>query len=130
MIRRRSGFTMIEVIVLITVMTVLLAIALSVYAKYIDEARVTVATSVLDSARKALMDYHAGYKKYPVSINFTSCIDENGISVFTSGLCDDIQKYFYSIENYSISSTGYILTARARDNKHTLLTLTESKLTK
>lgn len=126
--KRRSGFTIIELLVVLFILIVLAAIAISIYTNYISKARITVATSVLDSAGKALTDYQMDNGTYPGSINFASCVNEEGQRVFSSGLCDQIKEETYSIE-YSTSGASYTITARAKDTKHTVLTLIDSKIT-
>lgn len=126
--KRRSGFTMIELLVALLVLIVLVLIAISIYTNYIGKARVTVATSVLDNAGKALMEYQLDYGTYPGSINFTNCVDEADRRVFSSGLCEQIKEELDSPE-YSISGSSYTVTARAKDAKHTVLTLIDSRIT-
>ncbi|MGA2782499.1 MAG: prepilin-type N-terminal cleavage/methylation domain-containing protein [Smithella sp.] len=124
-----SGFTMIELVIAIAIVGILAGIAFYIYTNYISKAQVTVAVSTLDNVKKTLMTFNLDNGKYPASINFSGCVDEQGRTVFPSILCDQIKEDLYSIENYSSSSTGYVLTSRAKDNKHTLLTLTESNIT-
>lgn len=123
------GFTMIELMVVIGIMTILAAIALFIYNDSISKARVTVANSVLDNAGKTLLNYEMDKGRYPASIDFTSCSDDQGSMVFPPVLCSQMKEDLYSIESYSLNDTSYVLTVRARDNKHTLLTLTEGKIT-
>jgi Tfp pilus assembly protein PilE len=120
---------MIELITAIAIIGILAGIAFYIYTSYISKAEVTVAVSTLDNVKKTLMTFNLDNGKYPVSINFSGCLDEQGHTVFPSMLCDQIKEDFYSIESYSSSDTGYVLTARAKDTKHTLLTLTESNIT-
>ena len=124
-----SGFTIIELIIVLTILAVLITIATATYFNYINRAKLTVSISTLDMVSKSLESYHADYNKYPESIDFTSCVDEQGHTVFLSDFCDQMKKDLYSIESYSISGTNYILTAKARDDKYTLLTLSGCKIT-
>lgn len=123
------GFTIIELTIAMLILAVLITIATFIYLNYIGTARVTVANSILDNAGKTLLNYEMDKGRYPASINFTSCYDEQGSMVFPSSLCDQMKEDLYSVESYTISETGYVLTVRARDNKHTLLTLTNGKIT-
>jgi len=125
-----SGFTIIGLVIALAVLAVLITIATYVYTSYISMAKVTIARSVLDNAGKTLFDYQIEHGMYPTSIDFTNCVDEQERKVFPSDLCDQMKGELYSIESYSISGTSYVLTARARDNKHTLLKLMEGKITK
>jgi Tfp pilus assembly protein PilE len=111
------------------ILAVLITIATFIYLNYIGTAKVTVANSVLDNAGKTLLNYEMDKGRYPASIDFTNCTDDQGSMVFPPSLCDQMKEELYSVESYSLSDTNYVLTVRARDNKHTLLTLTKGKIT-
>jgi len=128
-VRGFSGLTIIQLIIALIILMVLVLIATKIYTSYIRMAQVTVARGVLDDAGRSLFDYMLGNGRYPDSIDFTGCTDEQGQSVFPSSLCKQMREELYSIEGYSTSSTGFVLTARAKDSKHTLLTLRENKFT-
>ena len=131
MMRRCSGFTVTELIVAIVFLAVLIAVAFSIYTNYINKAKITLAESTLDNTQKDLANYYTDKGKYPASIDFhLGCIDENSHIVFASRLCNQLKKDLYSVENYSADETSYILTAQAKDTKHTLITLTPDKITK
>ena len=130
-----SGFTIIGLVIALAILAVLITIATYIYAGYISMAKTTIARSILDEAGKTLFDYQIDHGAYPASIDFTGCTDEDGRTVFTSGLCDQMKNELYSIESYSIesyaiTSTRYVLAVRAKDKGHTLLKLTEGKITK
>jgi prepilin-type N-terminal cleavage/methylation domain-containing protein len=128
-IRGCSGFTIIELFVVLIILAVLMTIATATYFNFVNKAKLTVSISTLDFASKSLETYHLDNNKYPQSIDFTSCVDEQEHTVFLSDFCDQMKKDLYSIENYSISGKTYILTAKARDDKYTLLTLSGGKIT-
>jgi prepilin-type N-terminal cleavage/methylation domain-containing protein len=122
------GFTIIELIIALVILAVLMTIATSIYLNYVNKAKLTVSISILDIGGKSLESYHIDHNKYPSSIDFTNCVDEQGREVFLSDLCNQMKEELYS-KDYSPSGIDYILTARAGDNKHTLLTLTGGKIT-
>ena len=128
-VREYYGFTIIELAIALFILAVLITIATSIYLNYISTARVTVANSVLDNAGKTLLNYEMDKGRYPASIDFTSCSDDQGSMVFPPSLCDQMKEELYSVESYTLNDRSYVLTARARDNKHTLLTLTDGKIT-
>ena len=128
-VRECSGFTIIELVIALIFLAILIAISMSIYVNYIDKARVTVANSVLDNAGKTLLNYQMDTGTYPASIDFTSCVDDQGRTVFPSGLCGQMKEELYSID-YSLNGASYILNVRAKDSKHTLLTLTDGNITK
>lgn len=124
-----SGFTLIEIIVAMIVISVLATMAVFVYTNYINKARITVVLNLLDNARKTLNTYNLDNGQYPQNIDFANgCVDENGRTVFPPPLCEPMNKDAFS-RNYNPNGMGYILTARARDSKHTRLILTETTLT-
>lgn len=127
-IRGCSGFTLNELIVILMVICILIAIASFIYGNYISKARLTVAISTLSYAQKSLTSYNLDNNKYPDSIDFTSCVDEQGRTVFPSNLCDQM-KDDLSAKNYVNSAPTYILTARANDKNQTLLTMTGYNIT-
>lgn len=128
-VREHYGFTIIELFVVMIILAVLMTIATSIYLNYINKAKLTVSISIIDAASKSLESYHLDNNQYPQSIDFTSCFDEQGRVVFPSMLCSQMKKDLYSIDSYSLSGRSYILTVRANDNIHTLLTLTRDKIT-
>ena len=128
-VREYYGFTIIELAIALFILAVLITIATSIYLNYIGTARVTVANSVLDNAGKTLLNYEMDKGRYPASIDFTNCTDDQGSMVFPPSLCDQMKEELYSVESYTLNDRSYVLTARARDNKHTLLTLTDGKIT-
>ena len=130
-IRRRSGFTLIELTIAIIILAVLISIAFSIYSNYINKAKIAIAESTLDNARDNLEAYYTDNGKYPDSIDFTDCIDEKGRIVFAPTFCSQLRNDLFSIESYTVLSTkSYELKATAKDTKRTLITLTPNKITK
>jgi prepilin-type N-terminal cleavage/methylation domain-containing protein len=130
-IRKHSGFTLMELMIVVFIIGVLAAVAVPLYQSQINKAKVTVAVSILDSIGKALEDYEFNYHKYPANIDFTTCFDDEGHRVFLSGLCNQIKNELTDpIESYSVNGASYALTARAMDDKRTLLKLANGKIVK
>ncbi len=123
-----SGITILQLVIALIILAVLITIATKIYISYISMAEVTVARGVIDDAGKTLFDYQMANGSYPASIDFTGCTDEEGQKVFPSNLCDRMRKELYSIEDYSTTGSNYVLKVRAKDSKHTLLTLSENKI--
>lgn len=127
----RSGFTIIELLVALILLTILILIAISIYLNYVNKAKVTVAEHALTTVRDNLNLYNIDYVKFPDSINFADCVDENGKMVFPKGLCNQLKEDLHSIDySYNPDSRQYVLTARAKDNKLTIIKVTPDKITK
>lgn len=125
------GFTLIELMVVVIVLAILILIAFSIYTYNIDKAKITIAENLLSQTRENLVLYNIDNSKYPDSIDFSSdCLDENGRVVFSPTFCDQIRNDLYSIESYVSDAQGYVFVVKAKDPKHTLLTLTQTALTK
>jgi Tfp pilus assembly protein PilE len=124
-VRGNSGLTLIEVIVLMTILVIMIAVGYFIYHQSITKARLIMAENTLKSARENLENYYKLNKKYPDTINFTNCTDEDGDVVFYSSFCKQMKSNLYSIEHYTRDNkTGYELLALARDTDKTLLSLT------
>jgi prepilin-type N-terminal cleavage/methylation domain-containing protein len=130
-IKENSGFTLIEVLVALVLLTILSLIALSIYLNYVNKAKVTVAEHAVINVRNNLNLYNIDNAKFPDIINFSDCVDENSKEVFSKGFCDQLKNDLYSISySYNAENKQYIITARAKDNKLTIMTLTPDKITK
>jgi prepilin-type N-terminal cleavage/methylation domain-containing protein len=128
--RKSPGFTLIELLVALTILVVLITIAFAIYNIYINKAKIAIAESSLVNARDNLESYYADKAKYPDSIDFTSCIDEQSHAVFSPAFCEQLKRDLSSIENYTSNTTSYTLSGHARDDKSTLITLTPKNITK
>lgn len=128
-IRNTPGFTIIELLVAMLLLAILAAIAYSIYSNYLNKAKIAIAESMLDHSRDNLELYNVDNGKYPESINFTNCADENGGAVFTRAFCDQLAKDL-TPESYVLDNRIYVLKARAKDNNKTLITLTKDKITR
>jgi prepilin-type N-terminal cleavage/methylation domain-containing protein len=131
-LKKHSGFTLVELLVAMILLTILILIGISLYLNFINKAKVTVAENVLRQARDQLNLYHIDNNKFPYSINFSSnCVDESSLPALPQGVCDQLKQDLYSTNySYTAATQKYILTGRAQDNKHTLITVTPEALTK
>lgn len=128
-IKKTSGFTIIELLVAMLLLGILAAISYSIYSNYLNKAKIAIAESMLDHARDNLELYAVDNGRYPGSINFTNCADENGDAVFTKAFCDQLAKDTTPV-SYVLDNGVYVLKARAKDNNQTLITLTRNKISK
>lgn len=124
------GFTLIELLVVVAIIGALAAIALPMYRNYVDKAKVTVSISTLDSIRKNFESFHIDYQQYPEKpINLATGLDAGGRKALSDMLLEQINNDLTNVI-YNTVTNGYILTATARDNKQTALTLTPSAISK
>jgi prepilin-type N-terminal cleavage/methylation domain-containing protein len=128
--RKSPGFTLIELLVALSILVVLITIAFSIYNIYINKAKIAIAESSLVHARDNLESYYSDKSKYPDSIDFTSCVDEQSHAVFSPAFCAQLKRDLSSIEKYTSNTTSYSLSGHARDDKRTLITLTPKNITK
>lgn len=125
----QKGFTLIELLFVVTILGALVAIALPAYTKYLDRAKIAVAQSSLNLARTALETYSVDRQTgYPVTIDFSTCLDENGVLVFQPYLCDLIKRDLLSVDSYTPSGNYFTLVARAKDSAQTTLTVTPDNI--
>lgn len=119
-----KGFTLIELLVVVVVIGIMAAIAIPLYNTYIDKAKVTLAIGTLDSARKEMEFYHIDHQAYPPDINFTTGKDSLGNTVFSNMLMNQLSNDLSSLDSYVVNTATFTLTAKAKDKKETVMTVT------
>lgn len=120
---KNSGFTLIEILIAITIIAILTAIAYPVYTKSIDRAKITKGISTLETIRKVLEDYHINYADYPPALDIATGQDGTGRIVLNPALLSEFNSNISSFESYIRAGDDFTLTARAIDSKHSLLVL-------
>ena len=108
--KQQSGFTIVELLIVIVVIAILAAISIVAYNGIQQRARDTERMSELTSLQKALELYHADNDAYPLcgatGPNSTNAL---GSGAVTSCLTDDlVPKYIQSIPTDPINSSSYI----------------------
>lgn len=122
--KNSRGFTLVELLVVVVIVGVLATVAIPTYRSYISKARITLAYGALDVARKTLEAYHVDHQKYPAAINFATGQDNHGQTIFQASTLAQFNKDLSTIDSYVAAAGTYTLTARATDDKQTLMTLT------
>lgn len=122
--KRGRGFSILELLVVIAILGFIAGIAIPTYFGYVNQARVTVSISVMDSLRKDIEVYHDQYQGYPANIDFTNFTDQSGNNVLYSINEVALHSKMFSWDSYVSSAGTYTITAKAMDTNHTVLTLT------
>ena len=126
--RDASGFTLVEILVAITIIAILTAACYPVYTNYIDKAKITRGIYSLEETRKTLEDYRITTGSYPTDINFSTGLDPQGKQVLSPMLLEEFKTSLSTVESYVLTAEDYTLTARATDSKHTQLVLTPGQI--
>jgi prepilin-type N-terminal cleavage/methylation domain-containing protein len=127
---KSSGFTLIEILIVIGILVTLAAIAYPFYTGYIDKAKVTLGISTLETVRKTIEDYNVENGNYPPDIDPLTGRDSLGHIVLPAALLDEFKTNLFSMVSYVATINTYTLTATAINSKHTLLVLTPGQVIK
>ncbi len=103
--KNNSGFTLVELMVVISIIAVLAAIGVTTYASTQKVARDGKRIGDLDEIQKAIEQYYAINQSYPTEANYTSVIT----SYFTNGTLpkDPSTAANYTYRDCSTSTSRY-----------------------
>jgi prepilin-type N-terminal cleavage/methylation domain-containing protein len=118
------GFTLIELLVVVAIIAILASIAIGSYFQYVDKAQRTVSISALETMRKLIESYAIDHSGYPLSIDFTTCTDQNSVQVMPPLICDQMKQDLYSIDSYTLAVDTYTVMSKAIDRNHTPMKMT------
>ena len=120
---RSSGFTLVELLIVVVIIGLLSAIAIPAYNSYVDKAKLTVSINTLESVRKAIDDYYSVSSSYPPNIDMTTGGDGSGRLVLDGIMLAEFKKNL-TLESYASPVSGsYTFTVRANNRQQTLLVL-------
>jgi len=67
--RRASGFTLMEILIVVAIIAVLAGVGLNYYGDYIEDARMATARNNLKVVRDAISRYFKDHMAYPTALN-------------------------------------------------------------
>jgi type IV pilus assembly protein PilE len=108
MARRQSGFTMIEIMIVVAIVAILAAIAVPSYRDYVTRGRVVEATSGLADARNKMEQFFQDNRTYP-----TGCVIQPTAPTATQVQLTALQMFDLSCAN--LGANTYTVTATGKD---------------
>ena len=118
------GFTLIELMIVVTIIGILATISIGSYFQYVDKAQRTVSVSALENMRKLIEGYAIDHGSYPLSIDFTTCVDQNSVPVIPPLVCSQMKMDLFAIDSYTFAADTYTVMAKAIDRNHRQLKMT------
>lgn len=120
--KRRRGFTLVELLVVIMVIGILVTLAVSRYINVRDNGLVSAAIYDLDLVRKLLAYYSVDYDMYPETVSSyddlqSQLVDRNGKSLGELPYSNT-----FTWLSYALDANGhYIIRIQATDNHQTVI---------
>lgn len=119
---RNKGFTLVELMVTITILSILMTIAIVSYGNVQRNARDGKRKSDISVIQSALEQYHADAGYYPASITFNSSLNY-GTKTYMPKVPQDPQStyyYGYTATGCTTNCTNYCLFAPLENNSNTV----------
>lgn len=106
---KHSGFTLVELLIVITIIAILSVIGLVVYGNFLKNSRDSKRQSDLKFIQSALENYHADQLYYPASLGTTLI---SGTKIYMTRVPTDPKPSPYPNYLYTVSGTNYCLSAK------------------
>lgn len=126
---KAAGFTLVEILITLAIVATLAAVSIPAYNNYIEKAKLTLAVNTMGATRKVLENYFIDNGGYPLTIDFATGLDGLGKVVLSQDILENFRSSIFSIESYTPLPADYTLIVRAKDARHTFITLTNHALT-
>lgn len=125
---RSNGFTLVELMIAIAILSVIAVIAVPAYLGYIKEARLGTLRMNLDTLRVPLEDYRLDNGNYGTA--GTTYTDANITSQYGWQPGDGEADYSYSVRVYNISGSTSTYDVWAKDNATTTWVRCDNRMNK
>ncbi len=79
-VRRHSGFTLIELMIVVAIIAILAAIAIPAYQDYLIRAQVSEGLSLADGSKVALVEFYASHGAFPTTQDEAGLPNDSAIS--------------------------------------------------
>lgn len=119
--RLRRGFTLVELLIAVVVLTILAAVALPSYQRMVQKGRRADAVALLSRIQQAQERWRSNNSSYAgtlAALNFTHAVSDKGY--YQAALSD------VSATGYTITATAVSGSAQAGDTACTSMTVTQS----
>lgn len=118
-IKRISGFTLIEMLVVIIIIGILASVALPQYQKAVEKARIAKVLPVLRSLYNAGQEHYLKYRQYPtkfsdLGVNLPCQGNERWTTLMPADSACSIGEWSYQVYNITSSNADYITVGRIR----------------
>jgi type IV pilus assembly protein PilE len=108
---RASGFTLIELMIVVAIVAILSAIAVPSYREYVQRARITEALAILNEARMRMENYFQDNRSYPTA----GCVVSPAVA--GSGAIQlPASTNSFSIGCSSLTNSSYVLTVNGSNS--------------
>lgn len=107
--KAQSGFTLIEVMIVVAIVAILAAVALPAYSDYVLRSKLTEAFNALTDSRVKMEQSYQDNRRYATTADGTTCPASamaTGLKYFTSPTCAVTAATGTDPESYVITITG------------------------
>lgn len=128
--KKNSGFSLVELMIVIVIIGVLAAVAVPIYSNNVMKAKMSEADAALGSIRTQLRIYYGENGEYPTLTSGSYVMDGNGTSgtEWHSMSTGELTGKYFTDSSYTIesSATAYTITCAAGDILNSARTMTET----